>query len=73
VPLVLTDLALYETNYQPDFPAIDRHLQEQYENRGRFPPGNGAGGVGVLVSKSAGWTHTDAETGLPCGVAVAGR
>ena len=66
VPLVLTDLALYDVNYRPLFPLIDEHVQAQYESRGQFSSGGDAGWR-VMVSRTAGWTATDAGTGLPCG------
>jgi hypothetical protein len=66
VPLVLTDLALYDVNYRPLFPLIDEYVQAQYESRGQFTFGGDAGWR-VMVSRTAGWTRTDADTGLPCG------
>jgi hypothetical protein len=73
VPLVLTDSALYETNYQPDFPLVHDYLQAEYETRGSFAFGDSGAGVQVLIARRAGWTDTDAATGLPCGVPVEGR
>lgn len=73
VPLVLTDTALYDTNYKPEFPLIDEFLRSAYSPAGTFPLGQHAG-VNVLVARDARWTNTDAETGLPCGhTAVADR
>jgi hypothetical protein len=70
VPLVLTDTALYETNYKPEFPLIDEYLQSAYVDAGRFALGDTAG-VNVMLARGAGWTETDPETGLPCGRPVA--
>jgi hypothetical protein len=72
VPLVLTDVALYDTNYRPMFPLVDEYVQREYERRGTFPFDDGAG-VGVYVARNAGWTGTDADTGLPCAAAGVAR
>jgi hypothetical protein len=71
VPLVFTDLALYDTNYGPVFPLIHEYVQRRYEDRGAFPFNEGTG-VNVFVARDAQWTTTDRETGLPCGAGAAG-
>jgi len=70
VPLVLTDLALYDVNYRPLFPLVAEYVQHHYDRRGEFRFGEDTG-VGVFVARAAGWTATDPATGLPCGSSAA--
>jgi hypothetical protein len=72
VPLVVTDAALYDTNYAPDFPLVDQFLRLNYRKAGTMPLGEGAR-VDLLLSRQARWVGRDPETGLPCYSAPADR
>jgi hypothetical protein len=65
VPLVISESALYQSHFAGEFPLIDRHIRDSYRRIGTLPIGEGTG-VDLWLSRSAAWTGTDRETGLPC-------
>jgi hypothetical protein len=67
VPLVLAEQrSIYDNDYRPEFPLIDRYLTDRYRESGLFALDGGVA-MRVLASEDQRRGALDHETGLPCG------
>jgi hypothetical protein len=66
VPVAITDPAdAYQEDFAPDFPLVDRYLQERYVEAGTIDK-DGEPFLRVLVERNRQPSGTFAQTGLPC-------